>query len=170
MQSPKINALHDEYKELIDFCRTNGQVSFEVSINDIYRKTLLLSAASYFEAVITQSILSFVDNASNRREISELVERKVVTRNYHTFFEWDGNNTNKFLVLFGEEFKTNARNAIRKEKLEENEKAFLSLGNERNKLVHLNYIEAPIDATFDEIYDKYTSALVFVEFIQNLLS
>lgn len=32
MYSKKIKALHDEYNELIDFCRLNDQVSFEMYI------------------------------------------------------------------------------------------------------------------------------------------
>lgn len=34
MYSKKIKALHDEYNELIDFCRSNNQVSFEMYINN----------------------------------------------------------------------------------------------------------------------------------------
>ena len=56
MRSTKIASLHDEYSEMISFCRSNKQVSFEMYINDIYKKSLLLSAASYFEATITKSI------------------------------------------------------------------------------------------------------------------
>lgn len=47
MRSAKITALHDEYSELIEFCRNNKQVSFEMYINDSYKKSLLLSAASF---------------------------------------------------------------------------------------------------------------------------
>lgn len=54
MYSAKIKSLYEEYGELIEFCRSNGQVSFELYINDTYKKALLLSAASYFETVITK--------------------------------------------------------------------------------------------------------------------
>lgn len=56
MYSAKIKSLYEEYGELIEFCRSNGQVSFELYINDTYKKALLLSAASYFETVITKTI------------------------------------------------------------------------------------------------------------------
>ena len=32
MRSAKITALHDEYSELIEFCRSNNQVSFEMTL------------------------------------------------------------------------------------------------------------------------------------------
>lgn len=38
MYSAKIKALNDEYIELIEFCRLNNQVSFEMYINDTYKK------------------------------------------------------------------------------------------------------------------------------------
>ena len=37
MYSAKIKALNDEYIELIEFCRLNNQVSFEMYINDTYK-------------------------------------------------------------------------------------------------------------------------------------
>ena len=48
MYSAKIKSLYDEYSELIEFCSSNGQISFELYINDTYKKALLLSAANYF--------------------------------------------------------------------------------------------------------------------------
>lgn len=34
MYSAKIKSLYEEYGELIEFCRSNGQVSFELYINE----------------------------------------------------------------------------------------------------------------------------------------
>ena len=71
MYSAKIKALNDEYIELIEFCRLNNQVSFEMYINDTYKKSLLLSAASYFEVAITKAIHDLVDRKS--RQNTEIV-------------------------------------------------------------------------------------------------
>lgn len=86
MRSTKIASLHDEYSEMISFCRSNKQVSFEMYINDIYKKSLLLSAASYFEATITKSIHDYI-NAKSRQspEIVAFVDNKAIKRQYHTF-------------------------------------------------------------------------------------
>lgn len=113
MRSAKITALHDEYSELIEFCRSNNQVSFEMYINDTYKKSLLLSVASFFEATITKAIHDYVDTKSRQTpEIVAFVDNKAIKRQYHTFFSWDGNNANQFFGLFGEDFKRRARGEL----------------------------------------------------------
>lgn len=171
MYSAKIKSLYDEYGELIEFCRSNGQISFELYINDTYKKALLLSAASYFEAVITRAIHDFVNGKTrNNPEIVAFVDNKAVKRQYHTFFNWDGKNANQVFGLFGDTFKRRAREEIQTKSLDDAEVAFLSIGQERNRLVHQNYIEAQINDTFEEIYIKYEKACDFVELITQLLS
>lgn len=86
MYSAKIKSLYEEYGELIEFCRLNGQVSFELYINDTYKKALLLSAASYFETVITKTIHDFVNGKTKYNvEIVSFVDNKAMKRQYHTF-------------------------------------------------------------------------------------
>lgn len=81
MRSAKITALHDEYSELIEFCRSNKQVSFEMYINDTYKKSLLLSVASFFEATITKAIHDYVDKKSRQTpEIVAFVDNKAIKR------------------------------------------------------------------------------------------
>lgn len=170
MYSGKIKSLHNEYDELIEFCRANQQVSFELYINDIYKKTLLLSAASYFEWTIVKMIHDFANAKSNQTpEVVAFIDNKALKRQYHTFFDWERNNTNPFLGLFGEAFKQLARDKIRENGLEEAESAFLAIGKEHNRLVHQNYSEAQINDTFEEIYEKYEKACGFVELIMQLL-
>ena len=69
---------------------------------------------------------------------------------------------------------THLRKGLEKEiqtkKLDDAEAAFLAIGQERNRLVHQNYIEAQINDTFEEIYIKYEKACDFVELITQLLS
>lgn len=171
MYSAKINSLYEEYGELIEFCRVNGQVSFELYINDTYKKALLLSAASYFEIVITKTIHEVVNSKTKQNlEIVSFVDNKAIKRQYHTFFNWDGNNSNQFFGLFGDAFKRRAREEIQAKRLEEAEAAFMAIGRERNRLVHQNYIEAQINDTFEEIFAKYKKACDFVDLIEQLLS
>lgn len=171
MYSAKIKTLYEEYGELIEFCRSNGQISFEMYINDTYKKSLLLSAASYFEVTITKTIHDFVNGKSRQNpEIVAFVDNKAIKRQYHTFFNWEGNNANQFFGLFGDAFKRRAREEIQAKGLGEAEVAFLSIGQERNRLVHQNYIEAQINNTFEEIWIKYEKACDFVELITQLLS
>lgn len=171
MYSAKIKSLYEEYGELIEFCRLNGQVSFELYINNTYKKALLLSAASYFETIITKTIHDFVNGKTRHNpEIVAFVEKKAMKRQYHTFFNWDGNNANQFFGLFGDALKRRAREEIRAKKLDEAEVAFMTIGRERNRLVHQNYIEVQINDTFEEIYAKYEKACDFVDLIAQLLS
>lgn len=170
MYSAKIKALRSEYDELIAFCRSNKQVSFELYINDTYKKMLLLSAASFFESVITKTIHDFADSRSHHNsEIVAFLDNKALKRQYHTFFNWDGNNANQFFGLFGEGFKQLARKEIQENNLTTAEGAFIAIGRERNRLVHQNFIEVQVNDTFDDIYAKYESACNFVELITKLL-
>lgn len=171
MYNAKIESLYEEYGELIEFCRANGQVSFEMYINDTYKKSLLLSAASYFESAITKIIHDFAEGKSHKNlSLVSFVDNKALKRQYHTFFNWDGNNANQFWGLFGEAFRQEAKKQIQEKGLVDAEHAFMAIGRERNLLVHQNYIEATINDTFEEIYRKYKSACDFVELISQLLS
>lgn len=170
MYSAKINALRSEYDELIEFCRSNNQVSFELYINDTYKKALLLSAASFFESILMRTIHDFADNRSHHNpEVVAFLDNKALKRQYHTFFNWDSNNTSQFLGLFGDTFKLTARKRIQEDNLIEAEGAFVAIGRERNRLVHQNFVEAQINDTFEEIYAKYEKACNFVELIAQLL-
>ena len=171
MYSARIKALYEEYNDLIAFCRANNQVSFEMYINDTYRKTLLLSAASYFESIITNAIHNYAREISKQNdEIVSFIDNKAINRQFHTYFDWDKNNANQFFKLFGDTFKEKARLLIKSNGLEEAERIFLSIGHERNCLVHQNYIEYQINGTFEEIYAKYQVACGFIECIVQLFS
>lgn len=170
MYSAKIKSLYEEYGELIEFCRTNRQVSFEMYINDTYKKSLLLSAASCFETEIIKIIHDFCVSKSHQSLLLiSFVDNKALKRQYHTFFNWDGNNANQFWGLFGDALKQEAKRQIQEKGLVDAERAFIAIGRERNLLVHQNYIEATINDTFEEIYAKYEKACDFVELISQLL-
>lgn len=88
----------------------------------------------------------------------------VCKRQYHTYFEWDGKNANKFFALFGKDFKNQLVQKIKKEPtLDIALKAFLELGNMRNCLVHQNFANYTIDKTAKEVYDLYQEAMIFVQ-------
>ena len=171
MYSTRIHALRNEYEEMLAFFGEQGQVSFAMYIDDTYKKSLLLSAASFFEAIITNAIHEFTTQVSrNRNELVAFVDNKAIKRQYHTFFSWDSSNSNQFWGLFGDEMKAKARRQIADRNLEDAERSFLIIGKERNNLVHRNYAEANVDYTFEEIYAHYTTACDFVELITQMLS
>jgi hypothetical protein len=57
----------------------------------------------------------------------------------------------------------------RVEELQSSVRAFLEIGNERNRLVHQDYATFQIEKTLDEIYILYQSALKFVEALPTAL-
>ena len=91
MYCTKIKALNDEYNELIEFFRANQQVSFEMYINDTYKKSLLLSAASFFEDTIIMAIHNYAAVTSQQNDaLVAFIDNKALKRQYHTFFSWEG--------------------------------------------------------------------------------
>ena len=170
MDSKEITSLKEEYSELKEFCEQNNQLSFAMYIDNTYKKSLLLSAASFLEASITKSIHDYVHTKSRQTaELVAFVDNKAIKRQYHTFFNWEGNNANQFFGLFGEDFKLRARREIETRGLTEAEAAFMAVGRERNRLVHQNYIEVQINDTFEEIWEKYEQACKFAELVAGLL-
>jgi hypothetical protein len=146
---------------------SQAEVSLRNTVSDIFRKTLLLSAASYFEHIISNCMLEFAsERTRSDRLILSLVKSKAIDRQYHTYFVWEGSNANKFFSLFGAEFKSFMEKSVKAdENLSQSIVDFLELGNLRNQLVHMDFATFPLEKTADEIYNLYKSALSFVEIL-----
>lgn len=172
MESNRIERQYSDSKELFDYLMSKGEVSFATYINNVYKKVLVLSAASYFESAISSLIIQFANNASNKdKRVVKLIESKVIERQYHTLFDWNSKNTNTFWKLFGEETKAKVRSIIDNDKeLKQAEQSFVSMGQLRNLLVHENFAEYDVNSTVEEIYSKYQSACAFVSFVNTALS
>lgn len=171
MENERIERQYQDAKELYAYLIKHDEVSFASYIDGVYKKVLLLSAASFFEYMITSHIKKFTQKASKSdMRLVTLVEKKVLVRQYHTLFDWNSNNTNKFWGLFGDETRKKARELIdNDDNLTQAEKAFLDLGKSRNSLVHENFSEYDINTTLQEIYDKYKSACKFIDFAVGVL-
>lgn len=165
-----IDRIFREHKNLKEFLTGHKEISLEASTDEIYRKTLLLAISSYFEDRITNCVLQYVQDQTHEKHIiSELVRTKVVSRQYHTWFDWNSKNVNSFLGMFGEEFKKYATKKIKNEKLEESIKNFLELGLNRNRLVHQNFASFSLEKTSEELYSSYQSAIKFIEWLPKSL-
>ena len=169
MGSP-IQTLIDDYRDLNKFLMDNGQVSESLTVAEHYRKILLLSCASYYETRIVEIINKFVEAKAADNRISAFVSNKAISRQYHTYFNWDQtSNINSFLGLFGADFKDQISAEIKADKaLQEQVKAFLSIGSERNKMVHNNFLECKLDKTFDEIVALQEKANLLVEYLETI--
>jgi hypothetical protein len=160
-----VDRLYEEAMAVIQVLKSTGEVSLEISASDQFRKALLLAAASFFEKKICDSVLDFVrEQTSGSPLIENFVRAKAIARQYHTLFDWDASNANKFFGLFGEDFKILMTQRVRQSTdIQEAVKAFLEVGSERNKLVHQDYASFPLEKTLEEIYDLYKKAQTFAD-------
>lgn len=171
MESERIERQYQDSQELYEYLVGKGEITFATYINNVYKKVLVLSAASFFESVISKQISEYATKASGSdKRIVNLIENKVIERQYHTLFNWDAKNTNAFWSLFGEITKAKVREQINgDEELRTSEIDFVELGKQRNLLVHENFAEYDVNITVEEIYKKYKSACKFISFIATVL-
>ncbi len=167
-----VDRLFEDHKRLVQILEENGQVSLRVSIEATLQKVLVLSAASHFEVYIGQAILDFVATVSRKSNcVTGLVKSKVIERQYHTYFDWDKRNANKFFSLFGTDFKRHMADMVREdEELEAGIQAFLKIGRERNRMVHGDFGVYRLEETTEEIMELYRRASGFVERIPVFLN
>ncbi len=159
-----VDRLYEESSSVISALGV-GQPSLAVAAGDIFRKALVLAAASYFEHRVSTCVLDFIEECANGNSlVLGFVKNKAVSRQYHTWFKWDETNANQFFGLFGSPFKqmmnerTKGSNDLRL-----SISAFLEIGNERNKLAHQDFASFSLEKTLDEIYTLYQKSLMFVD-------
>jgi hypothetical protein len=160
-----IDKFFEEANAVVQLLLDQKQVSLQVTAADHFRKALLLASASYFEQRVCHAVLEFVRQRSKGSLLIEnFVKNKAVSRQYHTWFSWEKRNANQFFGLFGDEFR---RPMVAKidasPEMQKSIQAFLELGNERNKLVHQNYVGFPMEKTLNEIYQLHRDACLFVD-------
>lgn len=164
MEKTIIDQIYKQNLSLLDYLKQQGEVSYAVQFDMTFKKTLLLSSASYFEEEICKIIQDFIERKTDKNDyIISLVKQKAIKRQYHTYFNWNGNNANSFFSLFGDEFKSQLSQRIKTDPdLDSAVKAFLELGNLRNCLVHQNFGNYSVDKTAEEVYKLYEQAMKFL--------
>jgi hypothetical protein len=171
MTTTVIDAMYQDFAALISILDKAGEISLRSMIDSTFKKTLALSAASFFEDEIKKILLALIaDRSANDKLISNFLRNKAIERQYHSYFDWDGNNANSFFGLFGEDFRDSAKQDVKANPaLAEAVKAFLTLGNTRNELAHLNFASFALDSTAAEIYQQYQTAFQFVSYLDTKL-
>lgn len=167
-----IDRIYSENSEILNYLDSQKEYSFKSNCDEKFTKTLVLSISSYFEHCITELILEFSEkSSSNNAMLISLIKSKAISRQYHTYFGWEGKNANSFFACFGQEFKTECEREVKQNKeLEEGIQNFLSLGNTRNQLVHINFANYSLDKNSSEYFAMYKKALIFIQFLKNKLS
>jgi HEPN superfamily RiboL-PSP-like protein len=171
MPGEEIEAFYEVHRALYDYLLAQSQLTFANETNNSFRRSLILAIASYFENEITNVVREVPRrHAGGHPFICELIEQKAVARQYHTYFDWEGGNANRFFALFGTNFRDAARVMVQRDNaLDGSIRAFLELGNTRNRLVHLNYITFDVDKTPEDMMALFRSALGFVAFLKEQL-
>jgi hypothetical protein len=96
-----IDSMYEDFTALIEHLEKSQEISFRDIADSTFKKTLVLSAASFFEDKIRNILLNFISEQTKKHElILAFVESKAISRQYHTYFEWDGKNANKFFFPF----------------------------------------------------------------------
>ena len=166
---PIIDQQYESGYSLVEFLKSKQELTLLNEAEKNFSKNILLSVASFFEKEITDIIFEFAKTRSNNDDlIVSIIMIKAVKRQFHTYFSWDeAKNANSFFAVFGEDFKAKMTKKVKEDaKLEDSIKAFLQLGQERNKLVHQNYAEAILEKTAEEIYKLYQQAMYFVDIMK----
>jgi hypothetical protein len=166
-----VDSLYRDFRNLIENLDQTTNLSLRVTADDTFRKALLLASASYFEHTITTDLVEYFNEFSSKNKIAvEFLKNKAISRQYHTYFSWDKNNANTFFGLFGEDFKNFMKNEVQNnETIDESIQAFLEIGNDRNRLIHGNYGNFPLEKTADEIFSQYKKAVVFIDIFPSKL-
>ena len=165
MPTTVVDHLHEQFTDLVGLLDGAGGPSLRAFADDMFRKSLLLCAASHFEAELTSVLTSFVEEASNSNVlITSFMRNKAIGRQYLSLFSWDETNANQFFSYFGPKFRDYMKARVKAEaQLDESIRAFLEIGRERNRLVHQNYGMFTLEKTADELYQRYCQAREFVE-------
>ena len=171
MATKPVDALHKDFADLLAFLDQAGQISFRITADDNFRKVLLLAAASYFERQLTEVVVSFVGTVTAPDHVvTWLIKKRVVERQYHTWFDWKARNANKFFSMFGNSFKNHMSKLVnRDDTLSSAIQAFMEIGRERNDMVHHDFGSYTLQKTLEEIYEMYRSAAKFVEWFSQEL-
>jgi hypothetical protein len=166
-----VDKLYGEYSAIVSMMDQYNAVSFRNTLNENFRKTLLLCAASHFEYRITSDVVSFcAEVAGGNSMFPSLVKNKAVSRQYHTWFEWKANNANAFFNMFGDDFRSHMVGFVKLDhKLAKSISDFLEIGRERNRLVHQDYGSFFLEKSAEEIFGSYVSAMVFVDLVPKAL-
>jgi hypothetical protein len=167
-----IEELYRVSEDLLALLDRERELSLRNQVEDQFRKALTLSAASMFESVIKGLIEEFCRSATRGlQELVSVVRIGILDRHYHTLFDWDKTNANKFFGLFGEPFKAAANDDVRQDAaLEDGVRAFLTVGRLRNELVHGNYATVAFDTTTGDVMTLYSRARVFTTYLENKLA
>lgn len=170
MNDAHIDKFYQEFKSLEAFLIERGELSFAVEVGSNFRRSLILAVASYFEHEICEILRAMSEAyAPGNPMIASLIEKKVITRQYHTYFDWDNLSANSFFGMFGENCKSKFQARNKDPDFKVSVVSFLEIGQMRNKIVHNNFVRFDVDKTPDDVFSLYMKALPFIDYMRREL-
>lgn len=169
MTSTIVDDFYYRNTQLLNLLRDKREVSLYVWSSDYLRRFLVLVAANYFETEVREIMRGFIDSNTNNPLVVSFLQ-KSMERQYHTYFEWEGKNANRFFSMFGDNFKRAAVQDVAADPdLNEAIGAFLELGQTRNELIHKRINAISLIKTTDEYFELHKKALIFVNYVKRKL-
>lgn len=171
MAGADVESFYATHQALYKYLLDQSEPTFASAAGDNFRRALVLAIASHFETEVTEIVREMPRrHAASHPLICGMIEQRVIARQYHSYFDWEGKNANKFFSMFGADFSETAKAAVGKDaKLNQSIRDFLELGNTRNRLVHLNYVAFDLDKTPEEIIELFRSAQGFIKYTKRAL-
>lgn len=167
----EVDRIHDELLALKEIILKAESPSDLNAFETLAANTLLLSSASYFERQICEGIEQAARSGGTSEALIQFILKHGLERKYHQLFNWKQNNINGFLGLFGDDAKKTMDDEIRAdESLTQATKDFMSIGSQRNELVHNNFASFALVSDMAEIWTKYLSAKRFSDWLPLKLS
>jgi hypothetical protein len=167
--STEVERIYSEIAALKETIAKSGTPSDLVAFESLAAKCILLAAASYYEKAVCSIVVEYAQNAGASEVFLEFLNNQALNRKYHTLFEWDRNNVNKFIRLFGNSFFKFLESKLAADNIKEAAKEFMFLGRSRNMLVHDNFAEYALDITAEDIKKKFDVALPLLAFFAESL-
>jgi len=164
-----INKLYNDFENLKNYLLENKELDYLNTVEKQFTKNLIISSASFLESYMQDILTNFVESTSNHQLITSFFKNKAISRQYHTYFDWNSKNANNFLGLFGIDFRDTTKAKIKEENTDKHIKDFLELGKIRNELVHQNFTLYTTDKTTKEIIELFDSAYKFLDFFKQEL-
>jgi hypothetical protein len=168
---PLVQRLYDDHRLLVQYLNERDEPSFVSAVEGTLPKVLLLASASHLEHRVQEVLVDYFRTVTGECSGAvAFVHNKAVSRQYHTYFDWDRRNANKFFALFGTDFRQDMERRCKDDAtLITAIQAFMEVGSLRNQLVHQNYAAFTLEKTAQEVWDLYIRALDFVELLPDLL-
>ncbi|QQE49091.1 hypothetical protein I6H91_01765 [Micrococcus luteus] len=163
----KVLALFEEYENLQE--DLVNSMSGLAAINRRYGPHLVVAAASSLEDKVKLGMPLIIGRRAGV-QLADFAKFHVFARKYHTLFEWNQATAAPFFASFGGDCKARFRSKLTTdERFNQGHGDFMSLGQERNTIVHNNFAAQTVSSTPEEIVKKYKNAVDFIACFEDLI-